>query len=239
MANNSIVFSETGQQVCGARLVTLENEPQRFCGETDLAPNSRCRIHGGATPRGEKYWAARTGRWTPYLKGDDQRKYLELQRDHGSDKHSLDDEIDLIDSFIATATQNIEQGGSAKVLIEIAEAFDAFQDANAIGDEMTSRRALQRLERAIENGRKDGEARKEIVDLVDLRSKLAAVETKRLKDTGKFIELKKVVLIMTQLAGVIAKVQDVELRRSIITEFRSIVSRNAGGTALVPNGQAE
>lgn len=234
--SKEIKYNEEGVVVCGARLVTPGGEPQRFCDETDVFDNGRCRIHGGATPKGETYWEARTGRWSPYLQGEDQRKYFEIQRDSGGEVLSLEDEIHLIDSFIATATENISKGGSAEVLVEIAEAFDAYQDASAVGDKMTCERAMQRLERAIERGRTDGEARMEISKLVELRARLCGAELKHQKEKGKFIEVKKVALILSQLTGVLARVPDVETRRFIITEFRSIIKRTPGGAALLTSG---
>jgi hypothetical protein len=80
-------------------------------------PNGRCRLHGGAAPRGVGHYAFSTGRHSRYLPTRLASRYQQALSD--PDLLSLRDEVALLDTRISTVVEALEAGESAEGWAEI------------------------------------------------------------------------------------------------------------------------
>lgn len=89
--------------------------------------SGRCRLHGGATPRGMDNPSAKTGRYSRYLKDPSLREKFEVAR--ADDRlFELDEEGALLQMFIAQELEELQSPVDfeklGRLVRELAEAED-------------------------------------------------------------------------------------------------------------------
>ncbi len=176
---------------CGAKLRRRKGTCQNWGME-----NGRCRMHGGATPKGIESSSWKHGRYSKYMPSGMRAKYEESMSD--PELLALNDEIALVRSRLQELLEKLDDspdaGGTWNQLRTATIAFELAQrDASGMvaGDARDAAMAevsqlWKDLKSTIEGGAAEWAAWREIIQLTGQVKRLAESEQKR-RVAGEFI----------------------------------------------------
>lgn len=174
------------RRVCGAR-----KRDGSACQTIPMA-NGRCRLHGGASLTGTAHPNFKNGRYSRYLPKDIRSRYDEAMRD--PDLISLRDELGLLTARITDQLSKLEKSESPPW----GEALTAFEDMAKAKDETVRDRARKTLEEVLRRGRDADTVQRrvwaEVRELTQEKSRVAAIEWKRLNDVNGTITVEQALL---------------------------------------------
>lgn len=184
-------------KLCGAR--TRSGQP---CKAPAMA-NGRCRMHGGATPRGPEHGAFKHGRYSQVLPARIGERYEQAMTDPAL--LSLHSEIALIDARIGELLSRIDHGESASLWLDATTTFDDFKTARAKGDAEGMADALERLGRQLQLGRHNALSWREVEDLLDQRRRLVESERKRLVEMQVTMDVRQAMTFVTAVLDTVRR----------------------------------
>jgi hypothetical protein len=166
--------------------------------------NSRCRMHGGATPVGIAAGNFKTGKHSKYftaIPGRIASDFAALrERD---DLLRLNDEIALIDSRLLDVLRRVDTGEAGALWAEVLKAHAAFKVARAAGNVADMSKRLAELESAIDKGITDWQAWNEVKALIDQRRRLVESERKREVEQQQVLTAKEAAMLLNALLSIV------------------------------------
>jgi hypothetical protein len=202
-------------KVCGA--ATRTGAP---CQRSPVPGRTRCKLHGGATPRGTASPNYKNGRWSHLLP----EPLAELYREEQTDEEltELGSDLRLVDARISQLLQELEATGGADWQAAI-RAMRRLREKMAGGEQDDILAALEYLGELLEEGHGEQRTWSQIERLMAQRQRLSEAERKRKIEMGAFIPVEKAMVLATQLqAAVKAHVHDPDVIAAIGREFARI-----------------
>jgi hypothetical protein len=206
----------------------------RFCTQAKLRERPRCKIHGGSTKVGPANPAFRHGRYSKHLPESLRVKYETALAD--PELLSVRDEIALVESRLSDVAQMIANGDQGPAswkavkdnFLTLEKAMrrktaspeEAAEAAAIIGETLAAMRA--ELFRATDQA----EAWKELGKLVDLKTKVASREWKRLTDLRLFWTVEQGRQLLTGVIESIKRnVADPAVQQAIASDLARLFNR--------------
>lgn len=207
---------------CGAR--TRSNG---YCELYPLKGRTRCKRHGGATPRGKASTAYKHGRYSQHLPDRLADRYQAALKD--GDLLAMRDEIALLDTRISELVGRVDRGRAGRHWDDAAKALDDLIGSSAIANkaerEAAAAAAITELRRAIRGGKGDYMVWQEIGGTVEQRRKLVESERRRMVDLQQMITAEKAAVLIGALTDIVTRnVTDPETRKAISSELVQLVS---------------
>jgi len=205
---------------CGAK--TKAGTP---CKNAPVKGRGRCRLHGGATPRGAASPHTKHGKYSKYLPTRLQSKYEESESD--GDLIALRSEVALVDARVIDLVQRVDTGEAGEAWRKLGRAYDDMVRATKLKDTTGMRAALEQIGELISRGNDDYAAWDEITRLLEQRRKLVESERKRLVDMEQMITTERAMMLVGAVAGVIkAHVSDPKQLAAISQDIGAILNRS-------------
>jgi predicted RNA-binding Zn-ribbon protein involved in translation (DUF1610 family) len=239
--------------ICGARTKTCRSCGHRFskseydlwqcpdCGEDRhcqqrvVVEGERCRVHGGASPRGVAHPRFQTGRYSKYLPDRLAERYEEALKD--PELLALRDDIALTDARLADLLEGLSEGAGSGLWQRVKGTYDDMLQAQLAGDARRTIAAFEELGKLITRGVGEGAVWAEVLDVLERRRRLKESERRRLVDAEQIITVERMMALMALVVDVIRQhVADIDVRAEIGNELRSLIlDRDSGpGRAALP-----
>lgn len=202
---------------CGAK--TKSGKPCR----APAMANGRCRIHGGATPRGRALPQTTHGRYSKHLPTRLAALYAETESD--TELLSVRQDIRLIDALILSNFNKLDTGESKQywddMLKWISKARLAYKSENYA----TLEQALDEMEAITDGRRLHYATEEEIRNKVEQRRKLVETEQKISLQGERAISVEQLMLLMSSVLQVITSVvKDSGQRNAIAYQLEKLIS---------------
>lgn len=202
----------TDKKICGAKTSSGGE-----CQSTILCRNGRCRVHGGATPRGVASPHFKHGRYSKSLPAQLGARYLEAQRDPGL--HELRDEIALTDARITELLGRLGTGESGAAWLRLREVFARLIDAITEQNAVLVQARLEMIRRILAGG-DDTAAWADINRMIEQRRRLVESERKYMLQAEHMLSVEEVLALTgSLLASVKANVADRDAMARIAQDF--------------------
>lgn len=137
-----------GRQVCGSK---VKSKPGNFCGNWQhLAPNGRCRNHGGlgGRPPTTGRWASSLGRFgESYLAAKEDPELLDLSRT-----------LAILDMVVERAARRIEERDTPAFRRRLGELFEEMSTLLREGEASKAQEVMAELGRLIRDGGSEEDA---------------------------------------------------------------------------------
>lgn len=140
--------------------------------------NGRCRLHGGATPRGSVYPQFKDGRYSKALPERLAARYAAAEAD--PELLNLRSEIALVESLSTDALTSLDTGGAFTVFADLRRDWQQLLRLQANGKTAEAGVVLKQIGEGIERGASAGQTLDALTRLIDQRRKLVESEQKRL-----------------------------------------------------------
>jgi hypothetical protein len=210
--------------VCGAKTRKPGSPP---CKNAAVTGSTRCRMHGGKTPRGAALPQTKHGRYSKDLPTHLGARFLAAQSD--PDLLNLNAEISLVDTRVGDLLQRVDIDGAGALWLSLGGIVD---DLEAFFDEEDMEgieQGITRLKQLIRRAKDDAEAWNQIYPLVEQRRKLVESEGKRRKDMQDMITSEKAMLLVTSLVDTVRKhVHDRDTLAAISADLARLLEHDAG-----------
>lgn len=202
--------------VCGAK-----TRSDGVCQKPPLNGATRCKLHGGATPRGVASPQFKHGRYSKDLPTKLAARFQEAQSD--PKLLELRDEVALLDSRIAELLEKLPTGESQSNWADAQEVFKQLQSALTLGDAPGVKNSMGAMAQIFART-DDSEVWQEVYSCIEQRRKLVESERKHMVQMEQLLTLSEVMTLGSALlASVKAHVQDRDALASISTEFSRLM----------------
>lgn len=183
--------------------------------------NGRCRMHGGASPKGAAHPRTTSGRYSRDLPTRLRDRYEEAIAD--ASLLELAAEAALLDARLGEILARLDRGESGELWGALEKEAQAAQRYSKDPDRARSH--LAAVFRLIQQGAQERERWDEITDLIEYKRKLAETERKRLRDSNYIITVQQLnVLLAFILDSIKRHVSDGEALRAISSEFDRFIA---------------
>ena len=207
------------QPRCGAK--TRDGDP---CKNPPVTGATRCRMHGGKTPRGHALPQTTTGRYSKDLPTRLAARYEEARTD--PDLLNLNAEIHLTYALMTEALRGMDQGEAGRLWSDLRASWEALQEANRQRDGDAAKQALAEIGRLIARGVADHAARAEVLEIVERRRKLVESEAKRRTAMQQMITAERLMVLVSAVTDVVMRhVDDPRQRAAIAADIGALISR--------------
>lgn len=215
-------------RLCGAK--TRAGTP---CRRFPLAGRTRCRLHGGATPRGADSPHFIHGRYQRHLaKGVLLERVVEMTSD--PDLLSLSSEIGFVDAITSTTLDGLEVGAALDSAVRIAEQSEVLLAATLAGDAAQMRDAMEAIRTERDVVQQARRTQDRALELMERRRRLVDTERRRLEAIQANITVAEAYRLMDALTAIVREnVRDPDVLERIGREFERVARGGArtGGTA--------
>jgi hypothetical protein len=194
------------------------------CRQPVVEGSTKCRYHGGLTPRGIASPHFRHGRHSKYLPGDLRALYAAALND--ADRVDMMDELALIDARAAQVLEQIRDGNTAASWARMRQEFAEFDGHLGRGNTQAAQAHLQAMRTLLAEGTDVHEQWQEVYDLIDRRRKVALAVMRRQKDEQQMVPVQEVMAMIAVLAERVHHVvSDPRERIQLATEIIDITTR--------------
>jgi len=208
---------------CGAK--TRDGKP---CNAWAVSGRERCRMHGGATPRGLAHPSTTHGAYSRALPPRILADFEAARTD--PELLELRNQIGLVDARILDVLRRVDTGESGARWRELNAAWRAYRDAVKAKDPDAMATALGAVGQAIDAGEGDWRAWREVGSLVEQRRRLVETERRRLVDLRQLVTSEQLLLVSHALLKVVLEhVRDQGTREAIAVGFRGVLDRPGAG----------
>lgn len=212
--------AENEKSVCGAK---LRNKPGRTCQRAPTAGRSRCRLHGGATPRGIASPHFRTGYMSAQLPARLMARMEAAMNDETL--HSLNKDIAFVSARVDDVLQRLVDDGEAATnwqkLLLLRDEFLASQSDQERGH------IVRRIFDLLIVAEKELAVFDEAHRLIDQRANLIKKETERQLKLSQGVTLDQVAVYFRNLTTAVREHVDQATLARIYDEFERINARSA------------
>lgn len=197
--------------------------------------NGRCRVHGGAVPKGVAHHSYRHGLYSKHLQGTP----LGVMVDEAladPDRLSMEEELALVDARIQELLQELNTPASSAAWGALQQAIQEFEAAQAKKSVQGMHRAFTAIQDLSEKGVGRSAAWAELRGLIDQRKNLVESEERRALASGKAIPAERVRAVIAALSQMILdEVPDPKARRRLAERVVAMVQGNhLGGAKALP-----
>ena len=207
-----------GRTICGAR--TRSGAP---CKRPPAKGRTRCRLHGGASPRGLASPHTKHGRFSRDLPARMLDMYEAALADE--DLIALREDIALVTARELDLLRRVDSGESGTAWKEAGAVLRDHGRAVRAGDDAKAEAALDRLREIIDGGATDAAAWRELLTTIEQRRRLAETERRRLVDLDQLISHERALLFATALLDAVRRtVTDRDALATISADFATIVN---------------
>jgi hypothetical protein len=204
---------------CGAR--TRAGTP---CARHPVPGATRCKLHGGLSPRGIASPTFKHGRHSRHLPTRLAARYQAAMTD--PQLLELRSEVALMDARVDDLLSRIAAGNSADAWEAAQTAYADLLSASRSTDRLAATAALDALGAAL-NGRDDAALWAEVSEVVDLRRRLVESERKQMIASEQFVAVAEIMSLMGAIvASVRAHVTDSQARAAITRDIGRFVEIN-------------
>jgi hypothetical protein len=196
----------------------LSKQSRQRCKRHAAVGRAVCSIHGGKTPAGIASANYKTGRYSKVMPKRLLETYEAARLD--PDLLNLSDDISALDARIADVLTRVETGDAGETWQALKSAWNAFRIAQAAKDGPKTQLALATIGRTIETGAGDWAAWREVLNLIERRSKLVGSETKRRIAMQDMTDNGAVMALLQRLGDAVKRhVPDRDARQAIQREI--------------------
>lgn len=214
--------------ICGAR---LRNDPSKVCQSTLKMPNGRCRVHGGATPRGIASPHFKTGRYSKNLPSHLLEAYKVAVQD--DDLLAVREDVALIDVRLGELVGLLDHGADESTWARLGGLWSKYQAAFVSSDTTTADQALAEIGDLIANGGRDYNTWREIQAVLEQRRKLVESEQRRLVTLQQTITVEQAMLFVAAVMdSVRTHVTDRHTLAAVAADLDRLAVRPRSGAAL-------
>lgn len=210
-----------------------EQQPGEWAGEgycrqkagwgTAHVGSGRCKLHGGATPRGYVLPHTTHGRYSKDLPTKLAERYRVAEQDTAL--YELRDEIQLIDARLGELVDRLNTGETIDAWERLQIARQIYLDARNDEDIPRQNQAIASILGIVEHGGSEYFAWREILDYIERRRKLVESERKRLVQLQQMISTERLLGRVGYIVDVIRRhVHDRDVIRRISDEIRRSVT---------------
>jgi hypothetical protein len=194
-----------------------------YCVNYPVKGMTRCRMHGGSTPVGEKNPNFTHGRYSKNMPPRLITRYMEAKSD--PDILVLKDEISLIEARLGDLLSRVDSGESGIIWKRLSEAFEAFNVARNQKDASLMMTYLEEMHTLIKKGKSDYAAWNEVSSILELRRKLVESERKRLIQAQQVITVDKVMTLLGAVDNIIrSHIGDQLTIQNIALDIRNLLT---------------
>jgi hypothetical protein len=168
-----------GRPLCGAK-----SRAGGTCRKPPAPGRTRCRLHGGASPRGSDHPRFVHGRYSRLLP---QNMRAQFERLLAAPERSVRDAIDLVRSRRNELLATLEGSDAARLWKELLARWAAYEAAEAGPDRGARQAAGQALAEVIRRGAKEDRLWEQIAGLGLLAGKLCNAEWRRMRAMGEIM----------------------------------------------------
>lgn len=177
---------------CGAK---IRGKPGQYCEQYPVTGRTRCRNHGGKTPRGIALPQTKHGRYSKDLPS-------RLAQDYGSTAEdpeilSIRAEIALVHTRLLDVLRRVDTGESSRLWRQLREIFTELESAQRRKDSEAAGQLLNELGRTICQGHMDYAAWDEVMKQVDRKVRLQEAEARRQEKMRQMITRDQGMLLAT------------------------------------------
>ncbi len=228
-------------RLCGAKL--RKSDPPRYCRKPPLRGRARCRLHGGASPRGPASASYKDGRHslifgvpipggTPF--GDAVSRAL---ADH--ELRGLRREIAVASGLLAEATTRVVLGGGGKAeWSKASELFGQLKQALLAGRIPKAKELLVAVEAILVRGMDATTREAEASDRADLLRRLRRDEARIAALRGGSLTAEEFLAAARAWAELgMEFIDDVKRRQDFVRKFEGIVTSGRIISAALPAGE--
>lgn len=196
------------------------------CKRAAMIGRDVCAMHGGKSPRGMDSPHTKTGRYSKDAPARLNARYLAGLED--PELCSLRDEIAMLDARTGELFRMASISGEHQSLVDAREVIDSIFTINE--DSPTAQQKLQDGLRSlyqILHRSDDTETWKQINSNFELRAKLAAGETNRMKITDQFVTQAQLQILQVRLIQAAEHISNREDKRKFFASLREIFESGA------------
>lgn len=202
---------------CGAK--TKAGTPCKKAG----MENGRCRLHGGATPRGIAHPNTKHGRYSKDLPTKLSSKYEAALADRRL--LELRDEVAIIDIRLSDLLRGVDRGGASELWSTLEGMVEEWRAA----DEDDREKIRGRIFAMIERGAKDWQRWRDVFGTIEKRVRVAESERRRLVEMQQMMTSEQAMVLLASVVDTIRKhVTDPNTLRGISSDLRSVLARESG-----------
>lgn len=187
--------------------------------------NGKCAVHGGKTPGGVASVHWRHGRHSKHLGPVLGPLVAEAMAD--PDRHSMEQELALIDARLAQLLASIEGKDGPSAWGRLAEELDRFHAASRDPSKTAGARmsqAMSAIDHLVSEGLGETAAWSQILEVIDRRRVLVESEEKRAITSGRAIPVDQVINMLASFTrAVLDDVPEPDRRRRIADRIRAIM----------------
>ena len=195
---------EMTTKTCGAQ---LRGKPGRFCRVTQVMPNGRCRLHGGATPRGIGSANLKDGRYSKDLPAKLLKTYNRARND--VELLNLGDDIALGQARISELLGKLSQQNT------LLEAIQ--QVSRQVQKGETPEKTIAKIQSLTEELRLlDGSIWAELREQQEKKRKLVEAERRQLKDGALLVDIRQVILMITRFEQIVLETVTISSEKAAI-----------------------
>lgn len=188
--------------------------------------NGRCRLHGGATPRGLANPNTKSGRWSKDLPTRLAAKYEAALADQKL--LELRDELAVIDTRLSELLGKVDTGEAGALWDRLRKVLAELRAAK--GDPDKQRDLLSEMMKLVEGGAEDWMTWDDVFRTIERRARIAESERRRLVEMQQMMSNEQA---MTLLAAVVDTV------RRHVTDRDALKGISADLSRLIAHGQAQ
>lgn len=166
-------MEETGpKRICGAK-----KRGGGICQAIVLAPNGRCRLHGGSNPRGVAHPRFKHGKYSTSLPERLALRYQERLQD--PDLLSLGEEVILVEGRIEEVLSQLSTGETGELWFKMVEGLVHLEGLLKNGKTDSALKTLDQLQAIAASGVSDQKNWAEVGAWLESKRRLAETEMKR------------------------------------------------------------
>ena len=189
--------------------------------------NGRCRMHGGNQPHGVASPHFHHGRYSKYMPAKLRENYEIALKD--PNLLAMRDGLALIDARLSELLERADSGAAGQHWDDLQEAWKEYRKAKNNGIAVAVANAEFGLGEAIEAGRRDTEAWREIATILEQRRKMSDAERKRLVDMNQMIRSEEALgLVMALVNSVKDNVKDRDALHRISQDVARLIGPSPG-----------
>lgn len=207
------VKGEEAPKLCGAK-----TRQGGTCKRAPLIGRTRCKLHGGATPRGQDSPHYKTGLYQRHLPKNLKKSFNDLM----SDPNLLEGkaEVALMQLRLTQLSGRVQCNESGVAWARLKELFTRFKAANDEENQEGMIAALNEMSVLVDGEVNDEAAWAELTEFVEKATRIAEREWKRVLANRQVISIEQVHAIAAALIGAVnAHVKDTQTRLAIAEHF--------------------
>lgn len=211
-----------GKPICGAK----KRNKDEICKKSPSVGRNRCKLHGGASPRGTLSKKFKDGRYSRDMPTRLATRYAEALKD--PELLSLRDEIAMMQARISEQLTRLDQGESGALWKLLRNKYEEATGAVRASDQASFTQIFAEIGRIINRGHNDFRSWEELSRNSDQLRKLTESENKRLLATQQMMTAEQAMMMLAFVVSVIRKhVHEKEKLAAISAEISEYMSRTA------------